>query len=99
VVNVEIDGATGEYLAHADEIDHLSRTAPDKVPTVVSLLPELDPYPMSRKARDMILGPEQRPYTTDRSGNVTSLIVVDGWVAGVVGHFRGSRAGGPNPPL
>jgi hypothetical protein len=38
---------------------------------------------MSRKSRDMIVGPEQKPYTTDRSGNVTSLIVVDGRVAGV----------------
>jgi len=83
IVKVEIDGATGEYFVHADEVSHLSRAAPAEMPTVVSLLPELDPYPMSRKSRDMIVGPEQKPYTTDRSGNVTSLIVVDGRVAGV----------------
>lgn len=83
VVTVEIDGAAGEYLVHADDIDLLSRSEQDGEPTVVSLLPELDPYPMSRKGRGMMLGPEQQPYTTDRSGNVTSLILVDGRVAGV----------------
>jgi hypothetical protein len=83
VVKVDIDGVPGAYFVHADEVDHLSRAAPDKVPDVVSMLPELDPYPMSRKNRDMILGPDQKPYTTDRSGNVTSLIIVGGRGAGV----------------
>ena len=83
VVTVGIDGAAGEYLVHKDDIDVLSHSEQNVVPTVVSLLPELDPYPMSRKGREMMLGPEQKPYTTDRSGNVTSLILVDGRAAGV----------------
>ena len=54
---------------------------PDK-PTV-NLLPALDPYLMGYKERGRYLAEEDSDLVFDRSGNATSIILVDGKVVGV----------------
>jgi hypothetical protein len=49
----------------------------------VGLLPFLDPYLMGYKHRHRYLDHQFYQYVFDRSGNVTSTILVDGMIAGV----------------
>ncbi len=49
----------------------------------INLLPSLDPYLMGYKERERYLEQEHYDLVFDRSGNVTSTILVDGRVIGV----------------
>ena len=49
----------------------------------INFLPELDPYVMGRLDRETMLDTDLGSYVTDRSGNVTSTIVIDGRISGV----------------
>ncbi|MFC1935798.1 winged helix DNA-binding domain-containing protein [Chloroflexota bacterium] len=82
VTEVEISGlGPGYYAALSDKIPLSSLTQHHE--QVVNLLPALDPYLMGYKNRDRYLGEEHRDMVFDRSGNVTSTILVDGKVVGV----------------
>lgn len=61
---------------------------------VVSLLPMLDPFTMGYKDRSLFLDPSLDELVIDRGGNVTSVVLVVGCVAGVW-----DLAGGPNPAI
>jgi len=50
---------------------------------IVNLLPTLDPYLMGYKERGRYLAEEDSDLVFDRSGNATSVILVDGKVVGV----------------
>ena len=50
---------------------------------VVNLLPLLDPLLMGYKERGRLLDPGCEPFVFDRTGNATSVILVDGRVRGV----------------
>ena len=65
--------------AQGEEIASL----PPLEPPVVNLLPLLDPLLMGYKERGRLLDPEFEPYVIDRTGNATSVILVDGMVQGV----------------
>lgn len=56
---------------------------PEPRPGTVNLLPMLDPYTMGYKDRRRFLEPRLNDFVIDRGGNVTSVVLVDGLVAGV----------------
>lgn len=49
----------------------------------VNLVPMLDPYTMGYKDRTRLLDPAMNEMLIDRGGNVTSVVLIDGRVAGV----------------
>jgi len=51
--------------------------------TQVSLLAALDPYTMGFRRRARLLNPDRQDFVYDRSGNATSVVLVDGRIAGV----------------
>ena len=51
--------------------------------TQVSLLATLDPYTMGFRRRARLLNPDRQDFVYDRSGNATSVVLVDGRIAGV----------------
>jgi Winged helix DNA-binding domain len=82
-VPVEVEGRSSKRLLHVD--DHLALSKSDRgtVQPTINFLPELDPYLMGRLDRETMLDADRARYVTDRSGNVTSTIVVNGRVSGV----------------
>ena len=52
-------------------------------PVAVNLVPMLDPYTMAYRDRSRLLDPSLHDTVIDRGGNVTSVVLVDGRVAGV----------------
>jgi len=79
-VTVEPFG-TGYWLFQ-DEIEPLMALAPSDEPSI-SILPLLDGMLMGYKDRRRFFDTDLRPYTTDRSGNVTALALVGGQAAAV----------------
>jgi hypothetical protein len=79
---VGVPGWDGEHLvlqADLDRILHAS-SAPG---TQLSLLAELDPYTMGFHLRARLLDNARHGFVYDRSGNATSVLLVDGRIAGV----------------
>ena len=74
-------GQTSFIILKSDETLIRDMEPPDK-PTI-NLLPTLDPYLMGYKERERYLAEEDSDLVFDRSGNVTSVILVDGKVVGV----------------
>jgi Winged helix DNA-binding domain len=73
----------------SDELAALRSTDPDGA-RGVRLLPVWDAYLMGYSDRRRFLAEPDRPWVYDKSGNATSVVLVDGLVAGVWEH-----AGGP----
>ena len=80
--SLEISGIEGEYVLLASDKKRLESTS---VPEehLINFMPLLDPYLMGYKERNRYLVPEQYTQVFDRSGNVTSTILVDGRIFGV----------------
>jgi len=78
---VSIKDLAPEFLMTRTGADTLMNREP--VATTVTLLPELDPYTMGYRARDRYLDPETKDLVFDRGGNATSVVLIDGRVAGV----------------
>ncbi|NQV06827.1 winged helix DNA-binding domain-containing protein [bacterium] len=55
----------------------------DDPPLGVRLLPVWDPLLVGYRDRSRFIDPDHMPYVYDRSGNATSVVLVDGSVAGV----------------
>jgi len=70
------------YWLFQNEIEPLMALSASDQPSV-SVLPLLDGMLMGYKDRRRFFGDDLRPYTTDRSGNVTTLVLVDGQAAAV----------------
>ena len=82
LLDISIQGLEGDYIilnADAGRLDRLeSLPAP-----VVSLLPTLDPYLMGNQERSRMIAKDDFPYVFDRSGNATSVILMDGKASGI----------------
>lgn len=82
VMGCEIRGLKGEYLVLKEKWEEMaSRSYPEG--PVINLLPLLDPLLMGYKERGRLLRAEHRPFVIDRTGNATSVILVEGEVLGV----------------
>lgn len=66
----------------SSELDALKSVEPPGHP-VVSVLPALDPYIMGYRYRDRYRHPKHDKMIFDRSGNATSIVLVDGRIAGI----------------
>jgi hypothetical protein len=75
----EWDGEHWLLRADLDRIMHAIR--PKR--TQISLLAALDPYTMGFRRRARLLNPDRRDFVYDRSGNATSVAIVDGRIVGV----------------
>jgi hypothetical protein len=69
------------WVLRADLERIMHATRPKR--TQVSLLAALDPYAMGFRRRGRLLHPDRQDFVYDRSGNATSVALVDGRVAGV----------------
>ena len=80
VVRVGVEGLEGVCLIHEADIGAAQRPSPAGE---VSLLPVLDPYLQGYRDRQRCVNPRHHRFVVDPSGNVTSVILVAGRVAGV----------------
>jgi DNA glycosylase AlkZ-like len=95
----EWEGEHWVIRADLDRIIHATR--PRRTPG--SLLAALDPYTMGFRRRARLLNPDRQDFVYDRSGNGTSVALVDGRIAGVwdvvtprgVGFFPFNTLTGP----
>lgn len=76
-----LGGERSLIMLQSDEASIRDMEPPDKL--IVNLLPTLDPYLMGYKERGRYLAEEDSDLVFDRSGNATSVILVDGKVVGV----------------
>jgi len=81
-VRVEISNVKGNFIMLRSDENLIKTQAPSKRRTV-NLLPSLDPYLMGYKKRERYLNHKHHDRVFDRSGNVTSTILLDGRVVGV----------------
>jgi hypothetical protein len=82
IVNVDIPELKGDFrMLRSDE--QKFRTIKALRKPAVSLLPVLDPYTMGYKGRDRFLDPTYYNSVYDRSGNGTSVILVNGMLDGI----------------
>ncbi len=82
VLGVRLTGAGSGHLMHSADADELGWAGPTTSPSV-HLLPAMDPCIMGYADKSRFLRDRDRPFVFDRSGNVTSTVLVDGGVAGV----------------
>ena len=82
VSSVEIPELESKYIVLSSEKDALLSIKPPEYP-IVNILPCLDPYMMGYKDRDRYLHPKHYKMVFDRSGNATSIILLDGQVVGI----------------
>jgi len=82
VSSVKIPELESSYLVRSSERDALLSIEPPEYP-VVNVLPSLDPYTMGYKDRNRYLHPKHHKMVFDRSGNATSIILLDGQVVGI----------------
>lgn len=81
LVTVSVAGLGDGLLMTPSALDQTTAIEPRAV--AVNLLPMIDPYTMGCKDRGRLLDPALNETVVDRGGNVTSVVVVDGRVAGV----------------
>lgn len=82
LTSLEVDGLDGEFLLLRSDLSALMGTGSFDA-LEISLLPNLDPYLMGFKRRERYLGPEYYDTVFDRSGNVTSTVLLNGRIIGV----------------
>ncbi|UCE36571.1 MAG: AlkZ family DNA glycosylase [Thermoplasmata archaeon] len=82
MTSFEISGIEGEYVLLASDKKRLESTSIPEKP-LINFMPLLDPYLMGYKERKRYLAPELYTRVFDRSGNVTSTILMDGRIIGV----------------
>jgi hypothetical protein len=80
LVPISVPGLGDELLMTAAAFD---QTATIDRGGAVNLLPMLDPYTMGYRDRRRLLHPSLNETVIDRGGNATSVVLVDGRVAGV----------------
>jgi hypothetical protein len=82
IVALAIEGINLNYILLHSDLERLTTMEYPDVP-IVNTLPCLDSYLMGFKNRARYLGKEHTNWVFDRSGNATSVILVDGKVVGV----------------
>ena len=78
----EVQGLGSGLLVLTAQGEEIAALSPFEGP-VVNLLPLLDPLLMGYMERGRMLDPARKPFVIDRTGNATSVILVDGQVQGV----------------
>ena len=81
LVTVSVAGLGDDLLMTTAALDKTAAIEPG--PVAVNLVPMLDPYTMGYNDRSRLLDPGLNEMLIDRGGNVTSVILIDGRVAGV----------------
>jgi hypothetical protein len=81
----------GEYLMFDSDWDTL-QDLESVDQTVINLLPTLDPYLMGYKDRLRYLDDRYREYIFDKTGNVTSTILINGQIRGIWGVENKDRS-------
>ncbi|MFW9948114.1 MAG: DNA glycosylase AlkZ-like family protein, partial [Candidatus Odinarchaeota archaeon] len=82
ITTIKISPLNHEFLilqTDIEKIDNLTLTQDDNV----NFLPQLDPYLMGYKDRERYIEINNYEYVFDRSGNITSTILLDGKIIGV----------------
>jgi len=79
---IKISSIKGTFLIFNSDIQKLYDINNIDYPSL-SLLPELDPYPMGYKNRDRYINANNYNKIFDRSGNITATIFLDGIAVGV----------------
>lgn len=82
ITELEIKETGKVYLVLKSDLKKIENSK-QKANLEVRLLPQLDPYLMGYKERERYLDSKLYDYIFDRSGNVTSTILLDGWVIGI----------------
>jgi len=82
LVRAGVEGLDGVFFIHAADVAAAQRPAASPAGEL-SLLPVLDPYLQGYRDRERCVNPRHHRLVVDRSGNVTSVILVAGCVAGV----------------
>jgi len=82
ILYLKISGLEGNYVMLASDAERLESSQVYDNPSV-SFLPLLDPYLMGYKDRERYLAQEHYTKIFDRSGNVTSTILLNGKIIGV----------------
>jgi hypothetical protein len=82
ILGLKISSLEGNYVMLASDLERLESTEIQKKP-LVNFLPLLDPYLMGYKDRERYLAQKHYTRIFDRSGNVTSTILLDGKILGV----------------
>ena len=88
LVQVGVGTSTRPYLLHESDLPASPRHHREADPEI-SLLPVLDPCLQGYHQRERWIEPARVPFVVDRGGNVTSVILVSGKVAGVWDHVEG----------
>ena len=79
---IKISDIQDEFIIHDDDLKNLEHGENSQGRTL-NILPELDPYPMGYKIRDRYIDSKNYNKVFDKSGNITSTILLDGVVIGV----------------
>jgi len=82
ITPVKLAGVEGEFLIHAADVDELAAVGAPPSPSI-TFLPCLDPLLMGYRRRGRFIDDAARPLVFDAAGRATSVILVDGRVAGV----------------
>jgi hypothetical protein len=93
VMPVRVPGWAGNHVIVRADLDRmLHAPAPRRTP--LSLLASLDPYTMGFRQRARMVDAARHEFVYDRAGNATSIVLIDGRVAGVwdvLAHSREAR--------
>jgi hypothetical protein len=82
LLQVRVEGLPGDYLLHGADVPLVERNRASRERTM-SLLPVLDPYLQGYRDRTRFIDSHHRRFVIDSSGNTTSVVLLDGRVAGV----------------
>jgi hypothetical protein len=82
LVRVRVEGLQGVFFLHGTDVSRVERDGASNERTM-SLLPVLDPYLQGYRDRTRFVHSRDRPFVIDASGNTTSVILLDGRVAGI----------------
>jgi hypothetical protein len=82
LIRIQISKLKGDYLLYENDIDNLENVVINQKPTLI-FLPQLDPYPMGYKERDRYIDKNKSKYVFDKSGNITSAILLNGVIIGI----------------
>jgi hypothetical protein len=82
ITAVRVRGWDGDQVVLRADLDRIAHAATPQR-TQLSLLASLDPYTMGFRRRARMLDAERHGFVYDRGGNATSVVLVDGRIAGV----------------
>ncbi|MBE0416842.1 MAG: AlkZ family DNA glycosylase [Coriobacteriia bacterium] len=82
IMSVVLLGTEGEFLMHAADVDELASVGAPPSPSI-AMLPCLDSLLMGYRRRGRFIDDAYRPFVFDTAGRASSVVLVDGRVAGV----------------